>query len=93
MRLIVAFVILAFLGNQGRAGDSATLVGPGAHSCAEFAAHYKQQPILGEALYSSWAQGFMSAANIMMAGDHKPMKNLSAIPTKQQNLAIRRLCD
>ena len=44
-------------------GDS-VMRGVGALSCAEVAQAYRDSPKIAEAMYVSWAQGFMAGLNL-----------------------------
>jgi hypothetical protein len=60
--LIAAVLWLLCLGS-GASADEATIQGPGASSCTQFAPAYARDPIREEEFYHSWALGFMSGRN------------------------------
>lgn len=65
--------------------------GAGASSCATFAAAYAANPGTIEAVYFSWAQGFMTGANMAAAGASHKYSDLGG-DAKDQQARIRAFC-
>ena len=65
--------------------------GAGAGSCAAFAEAYAANPVTAEAVYFSWAQGFMTGANIAAASASHRYSDLGGV-AKDQQARIRAFC-
>ncbi|MGO8920470.1 MAG: hypothetical protein ACLQJR_31635 [Stellaceae bacterium] len=68
-------------------------MGLGVNSCATFGAMYKNDPSAAETAFFTWAQGFMSAMNLVLLGrDHEPSTNLALWDRERQRQHIRSYC-
>jgi hypothetical protein len=64
--------------------------GSGTETCAEVVALYRQDPKQAKTLFFTWAQGFLSGANI--AGS-LPIADVRAMTIENQEAYLRRYCD
>jgi len=89
------FLLVAFFASgtvQAKAQDH-TLNGVGATTCAQFASKYGQNPSVIEAVYFSWAQGYMSGLNVGALAFHGSAKALDSMPFEDQQSAVRDYCN
>ena len=89
MRFIGVIALLVI----GMSGANAQVVGLGAKSCAQFAQEYLEAPEIAEPLYFTYAQGYMSALNILMRALKNPIYDLAAWPVSRQEASLRNFCD
>jgi len=68
----------------------ADITGAGAHSFVEFIENCEEDPA-AEGIYLIWAQGFMTALNVVKAMQQEPTKNPSAHPPHEARARIRAL--
>src|SRR5690606_12429635 len=95
MRLccLVAALLLATTPPAGSAEQTAATMGLGVTTCGEFAKAYQINPADAEFVYFSWAQGYMSGLNTVVYGLTGKVIDLSAMPTSDQQSAIRQYCN
>jgi len=76
-------------------GQNNQKAGAGASTCGEFGQYYRKQPDFFEAIYFSWAQGYMSGFNAHRQAQGKPMFDLLPpnMKSKEQESFIRDYCD
>jgi hypothetical protein len=70
--------------------------GPGAFTCGKFANEYLRNPVLTEGVYFTWAQGFMSAMNMVNAsegGDGRKFYHDLEGPFETQKSKLRAYCN
>jgi hypothetical protein len=92
--LLLAFICLAFTLDLARAKDREVLVsGAGTSTCAQFGTFYKENPLLAESMFFSWAQGYISAMNGSFAARKIGYHNLGAKSAEQQSAYLRTICD
>lgn len=72
--------------------DPIVVRGIGADACADFARDYAQRSNLAETQYYTWAQGFMSGANIITGVADDGYRDLDGDINAQQ-LYLRQYCD
>jgi hypothetical protein len=84
----LVWVFLLFTSNVGLAYP---VQGPGATSCAEFAKMYQADPVHIETIFFTWAQGYMSALNMIVLADHRPARELAGNVVDQKR-ALRNYC-
>jgi hypothetical protein len=87
--VFVAFGISA----HSNASEQLAAVGPGTATCAEFGRSFKQTPELTEAMYYSWAQGFMSASNLALLLSKQPVHDFAKLSIKAGQSYLRGYCD
>jgi hypothetical protein len=68
-------------------------MGIGATTCGEFATKYKKQPEAIETLYFTWAQGFLTGANVSRLAAKQPARDLNSKPLSEQKAYLRSYCD
>jgi hypothetical protein len=88
---LVLLFVLAF--RQASAETPIAVTGFGSVTCAHFAEDYRKNPDTAELLYYSWAQGYMSGQNVVLAEAKKSARNLGAFSTKSQKAMLRTYCD
>ena len=94
MRLIATIVLVALGTTRATAQESrAALMGVGATPCAEFTQEYRRNPSGADAVFFSWAQGFMSGLNMTRIALKRPLSDLSAWSVPEQQARLRQLCD
>jgi hypothetical protein len=71
----------------------AGILGIGAATCAEFAAAYKQTPELTEAVYYTWAQGFMTGQNSIAFKNKEKVFDFEHLNQNDQKFFLRSFCD
>lgn len=91
-----AFVAVVFLAlapaSAQQAKDSAEM-GLGVNSCARFNAMYQNDPASTATAFFTWAQGFMSAVNLVLLGkEHQRSTNLALWDVERQKDHIRSYC-
>jgi hypothetical protein len=72
--MLVAIFIVVSLCNGSSA--KVAIAGAGTKSCAEFGKIYKEMPEVADAVFTAWAQGYMSGQNIRSMADHRQTRNL-----------------
>jgi len=85
----VVFASLCFA--RYAAAEDATLMGLGTRTCGQFAADYRREPSVAEALYFSWALGYLSAFNLYI--DKVLSVDLAAMSVEEQQRYLREYCD
>ena len=88
MRAIIAALLLVVT----TTGSGAQVVGLGGRSCAEFAKDYLESSDIAEPLYFTYAQGYMSALNMLFVTLKRPGYNLVVWPSDRQKAHIRKFC-
>jgi hypothetical protein len=89
----VLIIVVLLLPMVGEAADGFAAMGVGTRTCAEFAKDYQQTPTASEQFYFTWAQGFMSAHNSLVAGKQMANLNPPVYDLGTQMAHIRRFCD
>jgi hypothetical protein len=79
--IVLAFGIL--LSPSSSWGAEYGVMGIGAMSCGKIADEYRQNPTAWETGMLTWAQGFMSGANVSLSGEYRDMGALSLDAQKQ----------
>lgn len=88
-----AFILLASAAASGQQPKDSAEMGLGVNSCAGFSAMYERDPATTEATFFTWAQGFMSAINMVLLGrEHQPSTNLAQWDVDKQKRHIRSYC-
>ncbi|HXZ00337.1 MAG TPA: hypothetical protein VEI03_10075 [Stellaceae bacterium] len=68
-------------------------MGLGANSCARFSEMYGNDPASTETTFFTWAQGFMSAINLVLLGrEHQRSTNLALWDVERQKRHILSYC-
>jgi hypothetical protein len=93
MKWIVPVAMLVGLSACNSIPDQGQGVGLGMRSCEEFSKAYKAQPALTEALYLTWAEGFMSGMNFMAGAVETSPLDLKKIDTESVKTDIKSYCD
>jgi hypothetical protein len=93
MRVLVVVSTLLVLSSNVHAEEPTDTMGLGLQSCAQFAKAYKANPEPTEAMYFSWAVGFMSGMNIAAAANNVNLRNLGAMSFEEKQRFMRRFCD
>jgi hypothetical protein len=78
---------------SGPVEAASSVVGRGAETCGSFATTYSRDPQRAEALYYSWAQGYMSGFNFAISANGGIEADLSALPVDTQLFRLRHYCD
>jgi hypothetical protein len=91
MRTIIALAMI-LTASAANAQEAFASMGVGSQSCGQFAQHY-QQDVDSELYYFSWAQGFMTAANISLMRDQHRYRDLAGRSTIDQRASIRSYCN
>ena len=73
--------------------DPIGVAGPGAHSCAEFARFFRQDPDQTSVMMFTWAQGYMSGLNVAGGASGREVRDLAGMNTKDEEWAILNYCD
>lgn len=90
----IGFLVVLGYVTQGHAeSEQIAAVGAGASTCAEFARSFKETPELTEAVYYSWAQGFMSSQNLMLLLSGQSVHNLKKLSLASAKSHVRAFCD
>jgi hypothetical protein len=95
MKLLSASTIIALSlasGSAASAEKDTVITGIGAASCGKFATAFKENSAKSEALYFSWAQGFMSSINFNRKMQNGTPIDFSAMPPAAQFSWIRSYC-
>ncbi len=92
-RLFGIIAALCFWPTAGQAEEIYSMMGAGSASCGEFASRYKESPDSAEILYYSWAQGYLSATNLVAIGQGREFRNLRSISSERQRAYIRSYCN
>lgn len=96
IRLALLAAVLGPLALAPHANAQAQIafMGAGTQSCAVFGQQYQKNPQLAEAVYFSWAQGYMSAVNYFAGSAQKFPLNLAPVgwPVPNQEAFIRDYC-
>jgi hypothetical protein len=88
-----ALVFLSLvLSSPVSAEESNVVSGVGASSCGKFTNSYKENPTRAEALYLSWAQGFMSSINFNRNLQNGTPIDFGTMPSAVQLRWIRDYC-
>ena len=56
---------IALIGANSECRADTLLAGPGAFTCGKFASDYLKNPVMTEGVFFTWAQGYMSALNVI----------------------------
>ena len=73
--------------------DPIGVAGAGAHSCAEIAQFFRQNPDQTSAMMFSWAQGYMSGLNVAGGASGREVRDLASMNGKDEEWVIRNYCD
>jgi hypothetical protein len=94
MKLMCGALALGMLiqPTSSRAADYA-YAGIGAISCGEIAKGYRQNPTQIENMMMTWAQGFMSGANMGLTVTEGQYRDLAAMTIEAQEASLRNYCD
>ena len=92
-KAIVAAILVICLCKTTNADNTFTVAGAGLATCERFSSE-TGKATQTEKLFFSWAQGWMSAANMMLAvtAGKSSTANLAAISIDEQMLHIRAYC-
>jgi hypothetical protein len=93
MRWSGALAVMAWLYVGTAVAEPMAARGFGTFSCAEFAKHYKADPKFFGALYTAWAQGFMSGRDFELISKNNTYRDLNAISPEEADQYIRQYCD
>lgn len=95
MRSVILAIIYIVSTSSGFAEEreQADAMGAGISTCAEFAEHYRRDPTNVMGSYFSWAQGFMSASNLLKHALNQPQRALNGLPISEQLDRLRTFCD
>jgi hypothetical protein len=87
-------MVLLFCFTEFCYAQSSAVIGPGTATCAQYAAAYKRDPSNADAVFMSWAQGFLSGwkTSLLTKGE-RATKNLSSKTTEQMQQHIHAFCD
>jgi hypothetical protein len=89
---ILLSALLVMSGSVLRAEEPTWALGLGTQSCAKFAKVFQANPERTEAMFFSWAAGFMTGLNV--AGGPSPgPQNLAAMSFEEKQQFMRRFCD
>jgi hypothetical protein len=91
--LVVVSTLLVMSSSVLHAEETIEKMGLGLQSCAQFAKSYKANPEPAEAMYFSWAAGFMTGMNLTAAMFNNNMRNLGAMAFEEKQLFMRQFCD
>ena len=92
MRLPALILAAATWSATAEAEENHVVIGAGGKTCAEFAKAYQQEPEIVEALFLTWAQGFLSGVSVMSptAMDSDDARSLTV---QEQRSFIRNYCN
>jgi hypothetical protein len=94
MRLSVGTILMLCAHSSAYAQSSAAVIGPGTVTCAQYAQSYKRSPANADAVYMSWAQGFLSGWKLSLLDKGDPARrNLGAKTPEQMTDHIHLFCD
>jgi hypothetical protein len=85
-------VLLALSVNETLA-EPIELAGVGLKTCGQFAQDYRNNPDIAEALYFTWAQGFLSGVNMLAKGKGSVTRDLASISVEEQKSWMRHYCN
>lgn len=74
------------------AGDSFDIMGVGYSKCSQYLSMARQKGVMTDLMFASWAQGFMSAANMAAKMNDKPTRNLNAISLEAEMIQLHSYC-
>ena len=91
---LIAVILASLVGaTPALAEETVTTIGAGMVTCQFFAEEYRKNPVITETLALVWAQGFMSATNIVHNYQNTPAKNLDAWTQERQKAKVRSYCN
>jgi hypothetical protein len=90
---LIALLIVVTVAVRSAQADAIAVKGVGTNTCAEFGEFYKQSPGYWEIHFFTWAQGFMSGMNLMLAQKGQPATDLEKTSLESQQMQIRTYCD
>ena len=91
---LIAVILASLVGaTPALAEETVTTIGAGMVTCQFFAEEYRKNPVITETLALVWAQGFMSATNIVHNYQNTPEKNLNAWTQERQKAKVRSYCN
>lgn len=85
-------IIGAFLLSATAAQAGYSSMGVGTATCAQFAQQFTKNPSLAEAMFFSWAQGYMSGLNELYWRQTHRTKNMQSITLVDQKARLRTYC-
>jgi len=93
IRLSISAILIVCVHSSAYAQSSA-VIGPGTATCGQYAESYKRSSANADAVFMSWAQGFLSGwkLSLLEKGD-RATKNLSAKTPEQMADHIHSFCD
>jgi hypothetical protein len=89
MRLAVVAVLMIM--SSAASSEPRVLMGIGAKTCAVFAKDYQLNPQI-ENIYTTWAEGFMSGANMMVTVMGGASTDVEAMSLSDQQQFLRSFC-
>lgn len=94
MKRSINALALLFCLTEFCAAESAAVIGPGTATCAQYAASYKRSPASADAVFMSWAQGFLSGwkTSLLTKGERET-KDLGSKTPEQMTRHIHGFCD
>lgn len=92
MKFAAATIALAAVLYSGQSLADAGGKGAGTNTCAEFSRSYAASPDRAEALYFSWAEGYMTALNTASLRNGPTSQNLD-ISVEIMESRVRAYCD
>jgi hypothetical protein len=93
MRWLWLVLLLGLLPNLSFADEATVASGIGTETCGKFAEDYRRSPAKVEAVYFTWAQGFMTGRNVALAMSNQSTHDLHVSSTISQRASIRSYCD
>jgi hypothetical protein len=91
MRYRLAIVALLMIASSAAEADPHSIMGIGGNTCAVFAKDYQSNPQI-ETIYTSWAAGFMSGANMMVDAAGGSSTDISAMSLSDKQPFLRSIC-
>jgi len=94
MRAALFFALFTVVAQHGvLARDAAYGMGAGNRTCAEFAQDYKRDPSGSVKIYFAWAQGYMTALDLLASDSRSKSRDLGAMSNEDQFTLIGIYCD
>jgi hypothetical protein len=93
MKLSGALAVIASLYIGAAIAEPMAARGFGSFSCAEFTKQYKADPKFFGALYTAWAQGFMSGRDFELIAKSNTYRDLDGKSPEEADEYVRQYCD
>jgi hypothetical protein len=93
IRFFVSVLLMLLASGQVNAQQSLIFTGAGTRTCGQFAEAYRASPEVNELFYFSWAQGFMSGRNSVLAENNQLIRDLASLSMDEQQSFIRHYCN